>query len=293
MSDGKQYSIGFVGVGRMGGAMARNLRAAGHRVTVFDPNPRAVEQCTKAGTAAAQSAADAVADKEIVFTSVPMPHHLLDLYSGARSVTAKLAAGAVCVDVSTIDPTTARAVADELAGHGIEFVACPVGKGPAQAEAGTIPLFTGGPRAVVDRLRPVLAAIGEPVHYLGAVEAATMFKLISNLVGMANLAALAEGFQLAQRAGIPADAFDAALRDTGAHSAQVDMRLGFLAADDHSNRFAVDLAAKDLRLAVDAAARWSQPIPVTSQALQQLVAASAAGWGGEDVTALVKAIRPK
>lgn len=285
--------IAFIGAGKMGGAMARNLCRAGHSVTVYDPGPAAVEACVAAGALAAPTAAEAVADKDIVFTSLPMPHHLLALYGGHDSVTGLLKPGAVCVDVSTVDPLTARQVADHLAEAGVAFVSCPVGKGPAQAEEGTIPLFAGGPQETVEALRPVLAAIGTPLHHLGEVEAATMFKLISNLVGMANLAVLAEGYLLAERAGIPPEAFDAALKDTGAHCAQQEMRLGHLVSDDHTPRFAVDLAAKDLRLTVNVASQWGQPVPLGALALQQLVSASAHGHGAEDVTALIKTIRPR
>lgn len=285
--------IGFIGVGRMGGGMARNLLGAGHSVAVYDPSEDAVRRCVEAGATAAVSAAEAVQGRHIVFTSVPMPEHLVDLYLGPDAVTTELAADTVCIDVSTVDPGTVREVSDALVGKGVDFLACPVGKGPAQAETGSIPLFVGGLPSVVERCRPVLAAIGTPLHHVGTVESATMFKLISNLVAMANLGALAEGHRLAQQAGIEPSAFDAALRDTGAYSTQQDMRLGFLAEDDHNPRFAVDLAVKDLRLGVDAAARWGQPVPVSSTALQQLLAASAQGHGGSDVTAMSEVVKPR
>lgn len=284
--------IGFIGVGRMGGAMARRLLHAGHSVTVHDPSPAATAACAEAGGSVAKSGREAAAGRDLVFTSLPLPEQLRALYGGEDALTPVLAPGTVCVDVSTIDPDTAREVADRLAAHGVEFVACPVGKGPAQAEEGTVPLFAGGTEDAVRRVAPVLAAIGGPLHHLGDVEAATAFKLISNQVGMADLAVLAEGQLLAERAGIPADAFDAALRDTGAHSAQVDMRLSALARRDHRTRFSVDLAAKDLRLAADAAARRGVPTPIGSLALQLLLGAAASGYGDEDVTALIENLAP-
>lgn len=103
---------------------------------------------------------------------------------------------------------------------------------------------------------------------------------------------LAEGFALAQRAGIDADAFSAALADTGASSYQSEVRLPWMAAGDHAPRFAVDLALKDLRLAVDAAVRVGVPTPVGAQGLSQLAMASAHGHGGDDVTAMLKVIAP-
>jgi 3-hydroxyisobutyrate dehydrogenase len=284
--------IGFIGVGRMGGAMARRLLHAGHTVTVHDPRPEAAAACAEAGAHVAGSGEQAAAGRDVVFTSLPTPEQLRALYVGEAALTHRLTRGTVCVDVSTVDPDTARQVADRLALHGVEFVACPVGKGPAQAEEGAVPLFAGGPKEAVRRVAPVLEAIGGPLHHLGDIEAATMFKLISNQIGMANLAVLAEGQLLAERAGIPADAFEAALRDTGAHSAQVDMRLPSLARRDHHARFSVDLAAKDLRLAAEAAARRGLPTPIGSLALQQLLGAAAFGHGDEDVTAMIEHLAP-
>ena len=288
----QQFAIAFIGVGRMGGGMARRLLAAGYPVTIYDPNPDAVAPCLAQGAKAAESASAVVESADIVFTSLPLPEHLLALYAGPGAVTESLRPGTTCVDVSTVDPGTARQVSDRLAEQEVEFVACPVGKGPAQAAEGTVPLFVGGSAAAVERLRPVLTHIGTPLHHLGEVEAATAFKLISNLIGMTNLAILAEGYLLGRRAGIEPTAFLAALQDTGAASYQLNLRLPAIAADDHEARFAVDLALKDLRLAIQSAARWRIPVPVGAASLQQLAAASAHGYGDEDVTAIVKVLDP-
>ena len=282
-------ALGFIGAGRMGGAVARRLATGGHDVAVYDPSPDAVAACVEVGARAAESAVAAVRGAEAVFTSLPLPEHVTATYAELEGA---LEPGVVCVDVSTIDPATARAVADRLAAAGAPFLVCALGKGPAQAEGGEIPLFVGGPAGTVERVRPLLERIGNAIHHLGDVEAATMFKLVSNLIGMTNVAVLAEGYLLARRAGIEPDAFTAALSDTGAGSYQLDMRLPWMIADDHAPRFAVDLAAKDLRLAVDAAARAHVPTPVGAQGLSQLLSASAHGFGGEDVTAMLKVLDP-
>lgn len=280
-------TIGFIGAGKMGGGMARQLSAGGHAVTVFDPSPEAVAACVAAGASAAAGAGEAVTGADAVFTSLPLPEHVLATY---QAIVADLRPDTVCIDVSTIDPATARAVADLLPGR---FVACPVGKTPAQAESGELPLFVGGDPAAIDAVRPLLSCIGANLYELGTVEAATTFKLVSNLIGMTNVAVLAEGLALAQNVGIPAETFTAALHDTGAWSFQCELRLPWMLADDHAARFSVDLAAKDLRLALDAAARAGVPTPVGAQGLVQLVSAAAHGYGSEDVTAVAKLARPR
>lgn len=282
------WSIGFIGAGRMGGAIARRLVSGGYDVSVYDPSSAAVEACVAVGAKAAASAEAAADGADAVFTSLPLPEHVIATY---QAILPKLSQQAYCIDVSTIDPTTARALSDLLGPQ--RFVACPVGKTPAQAESGELPLFVGGDQAAIEAVRPLLDRIGSSRHELGTVEAATAFKLISNLVGMTNLAVLAEGHALARQVGIADDAFAAALAETGAASFQLELRLPWIVADDYAARFSVDLAAKDLRLAVDAAARAGVPTPVGAQGLSQLVAATAHGYGDEDVVAIAKLLRPR
>jgi 3-hydroxyisobutyrate dehydrogenase len=282
--------LAFIGAGKMGGGMARRLAGAGYTVVVYDPDPAAVTSCREAGALSAESAGDAVKEARVVFTSLPLPEDVLGLYEGPSSILESLRPGAVCVDVSTIDPITARRVSDLLGGRGLGFVSCPVGKGPAQAAEGSVPLFAGGPAELVEELRPLLAHLGNPLYYMGDVEASTTFKIISNVIGMANLAVLAEGYVLARRAGIEDEVFAAALKDTGAASYQMDLRLPWIMAGDHAPRFATRLAVKDVRLAVDCAARWAVPVPLGAAVLQQLASATAHGYGEEDVTAMVKTL---
>lgn len=281
--------IGFIGAGKMGGGVARRLATGGYSVSVYDPSPRAVEACTQAGAKAADTAEAAVAGAQVVFTSLPLPEHVIATY---RTIIGSLEPGATCIDISTIDPTTARLVSDEVTASGAVFVSCPLGKGPAQAEEGQIPLFVGGPRETVDALMPMFERIGNDVHYLGEVEVATTFKLVSNVIGMTNLAVLAEGYGLAARAGMAPEAFVAALKATGGWSYQADVRLAAMMDGDHSPRFAVDLAVKDLRLALETAYRYKLPTPVSSMGLAQMISASAHGYGSDDVTAVVELLDP-
>lgn len=194
------------------------------------------------------------------------------------------------MDVSTIDPTTASVVEKEVERSGRHFVACPLGKGPAQAADGTLPLFVGCREELLEPLQPVFSCIGEGVHYMGPVEASTAFKIASNMIGMTNLAVMAEGYELCRDCGVTDEAFVEALHNTGAWSAQADLRLPWIMSGDFANRFGVDLALKDVRLAADIAARRGIPTPVGLAGLAQLVAAHANGWGGEDADAVYKVI---
>lgn len=281
--------IGFIGAGRMGGAVARRLARGGYPVQVFDLNEQAIAACVEAGADAASSAIQAATRSDVIFTSLPMPEHVRGCW---QDIVTHLSDRATAVDLSTIDPTTADSVGKLLGEHQVPFVSCTLGKTPEAAEKGEIPLFIGGPHEAVTELQPLWDQMGEKIYDFGSPAAATTFKLISNLVGMTNLAALAEGYVLACRAGIDPAVFAEALTDTGARSFQSDVRLPWIVKDDFEARFGSALAAKDVRLAVNAAAAWEVPTPVAMQGLSQLVATVANGYGHEDAAAVTKVIDP-
>jgi 3-hydroxyisobutyrate dehydrogenase len=286
----QSQTLGFVGLGAMGGAIARNLAKGGWTLRVFDLSSAAIDRTCAAGAVAASSAKEAVKGSAVVFSSLPTPEMVEKFWTDQAP---NLAAGAIAVDLSTIDPTTSRRIRDMIdATTSASFVAITVGKTPSHAEEGEIPAFVGGAPADIRRLAPLLDRLSNSVHNMGSVEGATTFKLVSNLIGMSNLAVLAEGYVLARRAGIPAETFTEALRTTGGWSVQADMRLPWIVKDDLAPRFAIDLAAKDLRLSVNAAAERHVPTPVAAAALSAFTMASASGHGSLDAAAVVEPLDP-
>jgi len=283
-------NLGIIGLGAMGGAVAARLASGPWSLAVYDLSTAAVQRLVAHGASAAGSARDAVAGRAVVFSCLPTPDHVEAFWTEHA---ADLAEGAIAVDLSTIDPATSRRVSDMITKGGrARFVACTMGKTPAMAEKGEIPVFVGGDQASLDALAPVFKHIASAVFDMGSVEGATMFKLISNLVGMSNLAILAEGYLLASKAGIAPEVFSAALKTTGGWSVQADIRLNWMMTDDFAPRFAVDLAAKDLRLSVNAAATWGIPTPVAAAGLSVFSLARAAGLGSKDAAAIVAPLTP-
>ena len=120
-----------------------------------------------------------------------------------------------------------------------------------------------------------------------------MFKLVSNLIGMTNLAVLAEGYLLCRRAGVTDEGFQQALADTGGWSYQAQLRLPWMMENDFRQRFGVKLGLKDLRLAVDQASQWQIPVPVGAMGMSQLANAAVHGFGDDDVNAILKVLDPK
>ena len=286
----KPTRIAVIGVGKMGGGIARNLAAdPAFDVAVFDLSPEAVQSCVAAGARPAESTTAVVRDAELVITSLPMPRHVVDVYAG---ITSLLRPGALCMDVSTIDPATAQTLETALSAAGHPFVTCLLGKGPSQADSGSLPLFVGGDAVALDALEDVFACIGDGTHRLGGVAAATTFKLVSNMIGMTNLAVLAEGYLLCKRAGVDDQVFTTALADTGAWSYQADVRLPWMIDGDFAPRFPVTLGLKDVRLAVDIAGQWGLGVPVAAAGMSQLAAARVHGWGDLDVNAVLRVLDP-
>jgi 3-hydroxyisobutyrate dehydrogenase len=275
----------------MGGGICKTLLRNGADVTVFDINPEAVAKLVALGGEAAASAADAARGMDIVVTSLPLPTDLESVLTGDNGVFAVMAKGSALFDISTVDPASARRFADLAEERGLDYLACPLGKGPAQAEVGEAPIFAGGRREVFAARKPALENMGGPVIYLGDVEQSSAFKLITNLIGMTNVIVMAEGVRLARAVNIEPAVFMDACRETGAMSYQLAVRAPWIFTDDYAPRFAVDLALKDVRLGVDMAGQADVRCPFFTSALQTLATASATGLGGEDCAAVYKLLR--
>jgi 3-hydroxyisobutyrate dehydrogenase-like beta-hydroxyacid dehydrogenase len=284
-------SIGFVGVGLMGGPLARNLIRAGKDVLVFDLSEEAVKRTLESGTTG--KAAGAIAELsgcDTVFTSLPMPQHVEGVMLGDDGLLAQMKEGAVHIELSTIDPQTSMKLRDAASAKGIGFLQCTLGKTPAHAEKAEEPLFIGGDKALYEQLAELWPIIGSPSYYMGGVEASCAVKLISNMVGMANLAVLAEGMLAGEKAGIEKNVLVELLQDTGARSFQMDVRGPWIAEDDFKNRFGLDLALKDVRLGCEMARSWGLDLKAMEAVLDLYKQASAAGHGKEDCNAVYKAI---
>lgn len=284
--------IGFIGVGRMGGGLARNLIRKGKEVIVYDINPQAIQKTIEVGsTGRAAKNFKELAKADLIFTSLPLPRDVESVMLGGEGLLNMMKAGATYIDVSTIDPKTALKLSKAAEEKGINFLACPLGKTPAHAEKAEEPIFVGGKKEVFEKTKDILELIGSPVIYLGGVEASAAFKLISNLIGMTNLAVLAEGMRLAEKAGIEMNIFLELLKDTGGRSFQAEIRGPWIASKDFSNRFSVDLAYKDVRLGCEMAQSWGINVAAMKAALVYFQEASLKGYGGEDCCAIYKVIK--
>jgi 3-hydroxyisobutyrate dehydrogenase-like beta-hydroxyacid dehydrogenase len=284
--------FGFIGVGAMGGGLARNLIRAGKQVYINDLKPEAVQRALAAGSSGkGVDNLSELADADVVFTSLPLPQDLEEVMLGEGGLLASMKSGATYIDVSTIDPQMARKLSDAADARGVHFLECPLGKTPAHAAKAEEPIFAGGKQEVFESMKPILEIIGSPVYYLGNVEAACAVKLISNLIGMTNLVVLAEGIRIGEKAGIDSKFLLELLGDTGAKSMQLDLRGPWIADGDFASRFGLDLTVKDLRLGCEMAETWGNDAKTMQVALDYYKKASSEGLGQEDCNAVYKIIK--
>jgi 3-hydroxyisobutyrate dehydrogenase-like beta-hydroxyacid dehydrogenase len=198
-------NVGFIGLGRMGNHMARNLAEKGHQVTVYDVRPDVVAQLSEIpGITGARSVAEAVRDAEVVGTSLPGPKEVEAIALGEGGLLENMKAGATYVDLSTNSPTTVRKVAAALAEKGIAMIDAPVSGGTTGAEAGTLSIMVGGDKAVFEKVTPFLGSMGsaDKIYHCGDIGAGDVVKLCNNLVGIAVPVISAEVLTLGVKAGV-------------------------------------------------------------------------------------------
>ena len=200
-------SIGFIGLGNMGGPMASNLAKAGHRVTGFDLVPDAVAAAKAKGIVAAPDARAAIAGAEVVISMLPAGEHVRSLYQGGEGLIAAAAPNTLMIDCSTIDVASAREVHEAAAAAGHAMLDAPVSGGVAGAEAGTLTFMCGGPESAFKRAQPLLKIMGR--NHAGGAANGQAAKVCNNMILGISMLACAEAFTLAEKLGLePKKLFD-------------------------------------------------------------------------------------
>jgi 2-hydroxy-3-oxopropionate reductase len=274
-------TIGFIGLGRMGGAMAGHLVAAGHRVVGVDPVQAARESAIENGVEIVESVTDL--RSRVVMSSLPADAEVEEVYLGG--LFQALEPGALLLDLSTIDVSLSRRIAAEAREAGHRFLDCPVSGTSVHARAGTLAIMVGGEPEAVDEARPYLEAFSSSIHHLGPSGAGLEMKLITNRLLNAHVVAIAEAILGMEEAGLDTGAGLELLRQ-GAVPRLLDYKAGPMAERDYSPLFTVALMAKDLGLA-DAR---RPPGPVSAAAAAVLRSARDRGWGDSDIGAVIEVL---
>jgi 3-hydroxyisobutyrate dehydrogenase len=275
--------IAFVGLGHMGGPMSTRLARAGLDLTVFDLVAAAAAPAVDEGAVLAASAAAAAAAADVLITMLPTPAAVEEVMLGAGGTLAALPDGALWVDMSTSAPSVTERIRARGAGRGIRVLDAPVAGMASGAAAGTLQIFVGGDAADFARARPILEVMGDPerIFHVGAHGAGYAVKLMLNLLWFDQLVAITEVLTIGVRAGVGLSTLRRALVASPANSTLLERDLLPLFEDgDYESGFALALACKDLRLAVDLAR--SAGVPVELSAVVEQVFTRARALFGDD-----------
>ncbi len=289
--------VGFVGLGNMGGPMVQNLIKAGHSVRVFDLVPERMQQAP--GAEPATSALAAAQGADVFISMLPAGRHVAGLYL-EEGVLGRMPAQALVIDCSTIDPATARQVAEAAAERGIAMLDAPVSGGVGGAVNGTLTFIVGGAAEALERARPLFEAMGAHVFHAGAEGAGQMAKICNNMLLAILMAGTAEALTLGADNGLdPAVLSEIMKQSSGGNWALngynpwPGVMPGVPASRGYEGGFLVDLMAKDLGLAMTTAqqSRSSVPLGALAENLYRLHADTHAA-GGLDFSSIQWLYKP-
>ena len=281
--------VGFIGVGTMGGPMARNVLRKGHRVIVSDVHAAAVRTLTDAGAAAASTPRAVAEASEIVITMLPDAPDVERVALGPDGIVEGIRPDSVYIDMSTIDPGTTRRIGAAIAQRGAAMIDSPVGKTADHAVAGTLTLMVGGPAAVVARCRAVLDCMGTDFFHCGELGAGQTMKLLNNLLAAAVGEASVEALVAGTKSGLSLDTMLSVLKTTMAWNNQLAISMPKRSlVGDFKPGFMMKLAHKDCRLALKMVDELGVSAPVGRAAFASLEEGLRHGLQDHDVGALLK-----
>jgi 3-hydroxyisobutyrate dehydrogenase-like beta-hydroxyacid dehydrogenase len=286
-------TIAFLGLGSMGAPMAANVARREFDVRVYNrTRAKAEALAERVPVQVAATAAEAADGADVVITMVSDGDAVIDLYTGPEGALSTMPSGSVAVDMSTIGPDALARVGETLAPHGIHLVDAPVSGSVATAEAADLTIMAGGTTADVDRVRPVLEAIGTPVIHMGPLGTGQAMKLAVNSIIYGLAASVAESLVLAERAGIERSSAYEVFTNSAIAAPMVQYRRGaYEHPDDAPAAFKLVLAAKDLELIIELARRFGAPMPQAEVNLEQVRRAIAGGFGEQDLALVAEYLR--
>ena len=280
--------VGFIGLGHMGGPMCRNIIKGGHEVLVHDLSEAAVQACVEVGGKPGGSVAKVAGAVEVMMTSLPMPKDVEAVALGPGGIIENAKPGTIYVDLSTNSPAMMRKIAAEMAAKDIPTLDGPVSGGVVGAEKGTIAIMVGGEKAIFEQCMPVFESFGENIIHTGELGSGCIAKIVNNMVAFTNMAAAAEGLMLGVAAGIDPVILDQVVRNSSGNSMSYRGVARSALKRDFEPAFTVDLAYKDLRLALELADELDMPLLLGPQVHNIMRMARSKDGGGENVTAVLK-----
>ncbi len=290
--------IGFIGLGNMGGPMAKNLVQAGHRVKGFDLGANAVEIAAANGIETVSSAADVVKGSAAVVTMLPAGEHVRSVYLGEEGLIAQAEPDTLFIDSSTIDVASCREVHEAAAAAGHAMLDAPVSGGVAGADGGTLTFMVGGPDAAFARGKELFEIMGRNIVHAGAAGNGQVAKVCNNMILGITMLGISEAFTLGETLGLaPEKLQEISSTSSGScwamlnHNPVPGLVETSAANRDYKPGFAASMMQKDLRLAQGAAHQAGVPTPLGAEASALYTMFVKSGRGDLDYSAIIKMLQ--
>jgi len=280
--------IGFIGLGNMGNPMSTNLIKAGYELGVYDLDNNQVMKLEALGAKSMNSAGDAAYFGDIVFTSLPNPKIVTDIYLGTGGIVESAKPGTILVDLSTVTPQTEKNIYEAANERNIYMLDAPVSGGVKGATNGKLSIMVGGDKEVFDKIKEVLRVLGEKIYYLGEIGSGQALKLVNQLIFGTNVVALCEAFTLGVKAGMSPDVLYEVLSESAANSYAMQTRYkNFIAKGNFNPGFSIDLMAKDMGLAIQMAKENGSAAVIGNMAEEIYKISQYIGNGSLDISGVI------
>lgn len=255
------HKIGYIGLGIMGKPMARNIMKAGYELVVHNRSRRSVRELVSEGAVEAHSPAEVADQVDVVFTNLPDSPDVEMVALGKDGIIEGAREGLIYIDNSTIKPASARLVGNKLAEEGVKMLDAPVSGGDIGAVQGTLTIMVGGEAEVLDKVMPVLRAVGKTITHVGGLGDGQIAKAANQIMVAAQMVAMAELLLLSQKAGADPEMVIKAIRGGAAGCWTLDNKPQRLFEGDRMPGFKAYMQAKDLAIVMDTAREYGIPLP--------------------------------
>ena len=288
--DVKEVKIGFIGLGAMGLPMAKRVAHAGYQLyTTFHHRREPADELRAIGADLVPAPKDVAKEADVVITILPADAELREAVFGPAGILKTFAAGKVLVEMTTGTPLVVQEVAAAIRSAGGEVLDAPVSGGTTAAEQGTLTIMAGGDTSVLERCRLLLETMGTRIVHVGPVGQGKVVKIVNQMMAAIHLLAIGESFTLGVRCGADPRVLYEVIKNSSGYSKMMDLRLpGFLFEGSFQPGFKLDLMKKDVNLALESASAMGIPLHLCAEAAQVFAAASAAGKGNEDFSAVAQ-----
>ena len=274
-------TVGFIGLGNMGGPVAAHIQRAGFPMIVYDLREEATRPFRERGATVAQSAAELARRSDIIFTALPMPR---DVEQVTRQIVEGIKPGAIYIDISTNPPSLLRNLEPLFADKGAHLLDAPVASGQPGAARGIHEVMVGGERAIFERAKPVLSAFGDQVIHAGPLGSGSICKLVHQMINSTVSQAIAEGLTLGVKAGVDVKSLWECVRRGMVgrmHVLHAQVPQNVFRNDYTTDTFPLKLLRKDVGLATALGRELNVSLPLANIVEQKLIEAANRGWGDQ------------